>query len=163
MGARLLLLVAVLLAALTSIRLGEYRALRPPKPLPGSADRPTLLFLFQPGDCARYGGLVDRWSELDGTHALRVIGLGIGFSSPPTRADSLFGGRRPSFEVRYDLPIEAQRLLARIGHGQTPTSVLLDRAGRPVFILPPTADSAKQAEAAGLIARYVTGVAGEAR
>ncbi len=163
MGARLLFSAAVLLAAMTIARLGEYRALRPSMGLPSGPDRATLLFLFQPGDCARYAGLVRRWNSLARTNALRVLGLGIGFPSSSRGEDAILGETSPAFEVRYDLRGEAQRLLGRLGQAHTPTSVLLDREGRPVFILPPTSDPAVQTEALHLIQGYVSRIAGAAR
>lgn len=158
----MLLFAALLLAGVTVARLGEYRALRLATGLPSRTDAPTLLFLFQPEDCPRYTGLVQRWNSLARADELRVLGIGIGFPSASTARDSILGGSRPSFEVRYDLDREARRLLGRIGQGHTPTSVLLDPAGRPVFVLAPTADPVVQSEARRIIERYVA-VLAEAR
>ncbi len=156
MGARLLFPSAMLLAALSTARLGEHRALRPITDLQGGSDRPTLLFVFQPEDCQRYAGLVRRWNSLAGTNALRVLGLGIGFPASSGGRTAILGDAIPMFPVRYDLGGEARRLLRRIGHGHTPTSVLLDPEGRPVMILPPVSDSAVQTEALHLIESYLS-------
>ncbi len=163
-SARVLFLASAILAAASAVRLGEHRALRPPPDLAVADDgtrpvRPTLLFFFQPADCRRYSGLVRRWNALARSGTVRVVGIGVGFPGSGPARDSIFGAVRPTFHVRYDVGSEAVRLLARIGHLRTPTSVLIDGGGRPLVILPPVADEGTQREAGRLIREYVKRVA----
>ncbi len=161
-GARLLFSAAALLTALSSVRFGEYRALSAPHAGIDGVERPTLVWLFQPEDCGRYRGLVERWNRLAERGWVDVLGIGIGFPSAPAARDSILGELRPTFPVRYDLGHVAERLLARAGQRRTPTSVLLDAAGRPLLILPPVSDASVQQEAGRLIEQYARRVAGAA-
>lgn len=158
-GARLLFLAAALLAILSAARLGEYRVLSDPHD--GiRLDRPTLVLLFQPEDCRRYGGLVEHWNRLAERGRVDVLGVGIGFPRARSARDSILGELRPAFPVRYDLGRFGERLLARAGAHRTPTSVLLDAAGRPRLILPPVSDASVQREAGRLIEEYARNVVG---
>ncbi len=148
--ARSLLAAAALLALPAAVRLGEYRALSAPADLPAGDGRPTLLFLFQPDDCRAYGGLVRRWNSLASDSSLRVLGLGLRFGRP-VPGDSVLGEPKPRFSVRYDLTGPGQRLLARLGWLETPTSVLLDGRGRPRLIVPPITDGNAQRDALLLV------------
>jgi hypothetical protein len=159
-GARLLFSAAALLTALSAVRLGEYRAISAPHVPIDGVERPTLVLLFQPEDCRRYGGLVERWNRLAERGHVDVIGVGIGFPSASAARDSILGKLRPGFPVRYDLGHVAERLLARAGQRRTPTSVLLDAAGRPLLVLPPVSDAGVQREAGRLIEEYARRVAG---
>ncbi len=163
-GARVLFSASAILAVASAFRLGEHRALGPPPDLAAADDgthpvRPTLLFFFQPADCRRYAGLVRRWNALARSGTVRVVGVGLGFPRSGPARDSIFGAVRPTFHVRYDVGSEAARLLARIGHLRTPTSVLIDGGGRPLVILPPVADEGTQREAGRLIREYAERVA----
>jgi hypothetical protein len=157
-GARLLFSAAALLAALSAVRFGEYRALSAPHAAI-DVERPTLVWLFQPEDCRRYGGLVERWNRLAERGHVDVLGVAIGFPPTPSARDSILGELRPMFPVRYDLGHVAERLLARAGQRRTPASVLLDAAGRPLLILPPVMDATVQREAGRLIEQYARRVA----
>ena len=161
-GARLLFSAAALLTALSAVRLGEYRALSAPHAAIDGVERPTLVLLFQPEDCRRYGGLVERWNGLAERGHVDVLGVGIGFPPTSSARDSILGEFRPTFPVRYDLGHVAERLLARAGQSRTPTSVLLDAAGRPLLILPPVSDASVQREAGRLIEQYARRIAGAA-
>lgn len=144
------------------MRLGEYRALSAPHAAIDGVEGPTLVLLFQPEDCRRYGGLVEHWNGLAERGHVDVLGVGIGFPPTPSARDSILGEFRPTFPVRYDLGHVAERLLARAGQSRTPTSVLLDAAGRPLLILPPVSDASVQREAGRLIEQYARRVAGAA-
>ena len=159
-GARLCLFAAALLLLLTAGRLGEQRALLPLKDVAGGDGRPSLAFLFQPGDCAAYSGLVRVWNAMTADSALRVIGIGLGFGRPPEARDPVLGQPEPLFPVRYDLTGPGTRLLARLGRLETPTSILLDGSGRPLLILPPLADEPAQRHAAALVRAYLRGDSG---
>jgi hypothetical protein len=158
-GARLLFSAAALLAVLSAVRLGEYRALSAPDVAIDAVERPTLVWLFQPEDCRRYQGLVRRWNDLAARGNVDVLGIGIGFPSTTSARDSLFGEVRPTFPVRYDLGRAADRLLARAGRRRTPTSVLLDPEGKPLLILPPVSDAGVQRAAGRIIEEYARQVA----
>lgn len=160
MGARLFLATAALLALLAASRIGGNRALSPVPDLAGGRGKPTLVFLFQPRDCIAYAGLVRRWSALARDSALHVVGLGIGFGPPAATGDPILGEPKPAFPVRYDLTGAANRLLARLGHLETPTSVLLDARGRPLMIVPPVAEEAAQEHASTLLRAYARRLSG---
>ncbi len=164
MGVRALFSASAMLAVASAFRLGEHRALGPPPDIAAANDgthpvRPTRLFFFQPADCRRYAGLVRRWNALARSGTVRVVGIGVGFPRSGPARDSIFGAGRPTFHVRYDVGSQAVRLLARIGHPRTPTSVLIDGGGRPLVILPPVADERTQREAGRLIREYAKRVA----
>lgn len=159
-GARLLFSAAALLAALSAVRLGEYRVLSESHGI--DLQGPTLALLFQPEDCRRYGGLVERLNRLAERGHVDVLGVGIGFPRARSARDSILGEPRPSFPVRYDLGRVAERLLARAGARRTPTSVLLDGEGRPLLILPPVSEASLQ-EAGRLIEEYARSVVGPTR
>lgn len=152
--ARSLLAAAALVALPGAVRLGEYRALSGSADLPAGDGRPTLVFLFQPGDCRAHAGLVRRWNSLARDSNLRVLGLGLGFGAAALSADSVLGEPKPRFPVRYDLTRQGHRLLARLGRLQTPTSVLVDARGRPLVIVPPITDELAQLDAAMLVRAY---------
>lgn len=148
------LATAALLALLVAVRLGEHRALFASSEMIAGDGRPTLLFLFQPEDCRAYAGLVRRWNSIAQDSAVRVVGIGIGFDRLETTGDAVLGEPKPAFQVRYDVTGQARRLLARLGHLETPTSVLLDGRDRPLLIVPPVSDEAAQRHAATLVSSY---------
>jgi hypothetical protein len=158
----LLLATAAFLSLLVAVRLGENRALSMASELAAGDGRPTLLFLFQPGDCQAYAGLVRRWNSIARDSAVRVVGIGIGFDRPRIAGDAVLGEPKPAFPVRYDMTGQARRLLARIGHLATPTSVLLDGSDRPLLIVPPLSDETAQRHAATLVSSYARHVSATA-
>lgn len=140
------LALAVLLVAFAGFRLVRYFDRAPLARFPQAASPrgPTLLFVFQPGDCPRYRGLVARWNRLSGDEGIRVVGAGLRLPGDSDARRRMLSRAPLEFPVRSDLAHGAEDLMLRMGYDRTPFSVLLDERGRPRLVLPAVADSSVQ-------------------
>lgn len=118
-------------------RLAEVAELGPPAEL-------RLLFLFQPGDCESYDGLVTLWNEIHRGDGVEVTGVGLRFPADTAARRFLLRNAGADFPVRFDLARAVETMALRLGYGRTPVSLLVDDRGRPVAVLPPASDPAVQ-------------------
>lgn len=155
--ARLLPLAgAAALMLLAAVRWGGARATADSMALledlasPGAA-APTLLFVFQPGDCPNHAALLGSWTELHKARRVRALAIGLGFPSDSASLEELARSAGLDFPFRSDLAAQAERLLFGLGYRRTPVTVLLDRMGRVRLALASPDDPAARREAVRLV------------
>ncbi len=112
-------------------------AARDALPTPASAARlPTLLLVFQAGDCPSHGWLLDAWTALHDRSAVRALAVGLGFPRDTSAARRLAEEAGLRLPFRPDLARSAERLMLGLGFRRTPVTLLLDPAGRVRLALP---------------------------
>lgn len=138
---RLLVGLAGALVLVALVRLARYAERAPLARFDDASrlDAPALLFVFQPGDCPSYRGLVERWNRLDGESEVRVVGVGLRLPADSAQRASRLARAGLEFPVRPDLADAAEDLMLRLGYDKTPFTVLVDEDGRPRLALPPAA------------------------
>jgi hypothetical protein len=116
---------------------------------------PGVVVVFQPRDCAGFDSFIDAFSSLSRQRAGQVLGIPV--NSPPDtmalrRSLAEFS---PAFPLAPRLDADAERLLSAIGFARTPLAIVVDRAGRPVMVVPPQPNPYRQAEMTRLVASYL--------
>lgn len=176
LGRRVVPILGCVLALLGAVRLGERRAEvdhRVPAAIAGdreeaaetgetgeTGERPTVLFVFQPGDCPAFGGLFDLLSEVERSGAARVLGVGVRLrlAGPPAARGRALPLPIP---IRSDVSREGERLILGLGYRRTPVLVLLDREGRVRLAAAAPRDSASQRRLVEVVREHATGLAAE--
>ncbi|MGH7540828.1 MAG: hypothetical protein ACRELC_07505, partial [Gemmatimonadota bacterium] len=116
---------------------------------------PTLVAVFQPGDCVVFSGLTAAWNALYEDRALRVVGVGVRFSDLDRAALDSRPGPVPRFPIRSDLGPLAERAILDAGHRRTPVALLLDGLGRSRVLIPPVRGARRVREIEALVRRHV--------
>ncbi len=119
--------------------------------------RPTLLFLFQPGDCIAFSALLNEWNDLYAEGDVTVVGIGIRFSAADRQvwASAPASPARPRFPVRFDLGEPVEELILDVGHALTPAAVLLDRQKRARLFIPPVKDGEEARRLSRIVRAHV--------
>ncbi len=123
----------------------------------GAPPYPTLLFLFQPGDCVAFSALLNEWNALYEEGDVAVVGIGIRFSAADRQVWSSAPASppRPRFPVRFDLGEPLEELILSAGHSLTPAAVLLDREKRARLFIPPVKDENEARRLARIVRAHV--------
>lgn len=154
---KLPLILAASLALAAAIRWGGARAIAESLALtahftaPGEAV-PTLLFVFQPGDCSSHGVLLEAWTELHEAGRVRALAVGLGF--PYDSAAEMARRAGLKIPLRPELESEAERLMFALGYRRTPVTVLVDRAARVRLALASPPDPVARREAVRMVAEH---------
>jgi hypothetical protein len=139
-GAAILAGAGALLLLLAGWRLAPADALTAritTLPRAAANGRPTLLVVFQPGDCQSYGRFLSQWNALAAEGEVRVVGVPLYAQAQRAAGKPVLDYFTPVFPLRDELAADATSLLRQMGQMNTPVAVLLDGAGRPRMVIPP--------------------------